>query len=166
MKIVVFSDSHGMISPMRRAAELHSDADLFLHLGDGCREFEMLCEQMGIKGQDVRGNCDLADYETPAFRLLEIGGCKIFMTHGHEFSVKFTLSELISAGEREGADLILFGHTHIPLCSYEKGIHLLNPGSIGTQSDYGLIQIGRMVRGEDGRMRPEILISNANLRKG
>ncbi len=157
MKIIVFSDSHGMIAPMKQAVQLHPDADLFLHLGDGCREFERMCQQMGINGQAVRGNCDMGAFDTPVTRTLEMGGCRIFLTHGHEFAVKYTLTDLISAGRREGAHLILFGHTHSPLCSYGEGIHLLNPGSIGFSHSYGVVQIGRTVRESDGTVRPEIL---------
>lgn len=161
MKIIVFSDSHGVPYAMKRAMEQHSDADLFLHLGDGCREFENLCREYSLPGQAVRGNCDMGAFDTPVTRTLEMAGCRIFLTHGHEFGVKYTLTDLLAAGKREGAHLILFGHTHNPLCSFEDGIHLLNPGSVGFSGSYGVVQILRTVRGEDGRARPEILISNA-----
>lgn len=164
MKIIVFSDSHGAVFPMRRAAETHAGADLFLHLGDGCREFERLCADMGLNGQAVRGNCDIGAADTPVTRILEAGGCRIFMTHGHEFGVKYTLTDLIAAGKREGAGLILFGHTHIAFCGYEEGIHLLNPGSIGMADSFGVVQIGRRILGEGGKTRPEILISTAKIR--
>lgn len=168
MKLIVFSDSHGHSGPMRRAAELHPDADLFLHLGDGNRDFERLCDDHSLPHEAVRGNCDLGAYDVPTTRLLDLSGCRILLTHGHEYGVKYTLTDLIRAGRAQNADLILFGHTHIPLCSYhaedgQRGIHLLNPGSIGYNSSYGIVRIGRTVRDPDGGTHPEILTSTTRI---
>ena len=163
MKVIVFSDSHGVTGPMREAAQLHSDAELFLYLGDGCRDFEKMCGELGLSGLCVRGNCDLAAFDVPTVRTEEVGGCRIFLTHGHEFGVKYTMGELISAGKEQGADLILFGHTHKAYCGYEEGIYLMNPGSVGFSSSYGIVQIGGQTRGSDGLPHPGILLSTASV---
>lgn len=168
MKLIVFSDSHGHSGPMRRAAELHPDADLFLHLGDGSRDFERLCDDLALPNKAVRGNCDMGAFDLPTTRVLDLSGCRILLTHGHEYGVKYTLTDLIRSGRKQGADLILFGHTHIPLCSYHAeegggGIHLLNPGSIGYSGSYGIVRIGKGVRDLAGRTHPEILTSTTTL---
>lgn len=168
MKLIVFSDSHGHSGYMKQAAELHRDADLFLHLGDGHRDFEQLCADLELPGEAVRGNCDLGAFSLPIVRILDLQGCRILMTHGHEHGVKYTLTDLLELGREQGAHLILFGHTHIALCTYHaeegrSGIHLLNPGSITFGRSYGIVQIGRSVRDADGRKVPEILTSIAKI---
>lgn len=78
----------------------------------------------------VRGNCDtevdqmvlpfpiLADYA-----LLESEGHMIFLTHGHHFHAE-ALPPLCPG------DVLLHGHTHVPLCTAKDGITVLNPGSV------------------------------------
>ena len=42
-----------------------------------------------------------------------------------------------------GADLVLCGHTHIPLERDLMGLHLMNPGScMGSRGTYGVIELG------------------------
>lgn len=79
----------------------------------------------------VRGNCDtevdqmvldfpiLADYA-----LLSEGGRLIFLTHGHIFNENH-----LPPLHRD--DLLLQGHTHVPLCRETAGgVTILNPGSV------------------------------------
>ena len=42
MRIVVFSDSHGITAAMEAAIAQQKDAKLFIHLGDGLDEFKRL----------------------------------------------------------------------------------------------------------------------------
>ena len=62
------------------------------------------------------------------------------MTHGHTLGVKGGRDELCREAARNGADIVLFGHTHVPSLEYiEKGsirgvdkpLVLFNPGSLG-----------------------------------
>ena len=39
MKIIVISDTHGNEKKLENIILKHQDADLFLHLGDGAKEF-------------------------------------------------------------------------------------------------------------------------------
>ena len=54
---------------------------------------------------------------------------------------------LLAAARRAGADIALFGHTHIPHEEYdpESGIYLFNPGSIGEpragRPSYGILSL-------------------------
>lgn len=77
----------------------------------------------------VRGNCDWSgDY--PQERIVEFGGERIFLTHGHRYNVRAGVTELASAAAKAGAGIAVFGHTHIPLAEERYGVILLNPGSI------------------------------------
>jgi len=141
-KIIVFSDSHGVSYNMERVFALHSDADAFIHLGDGAREFNKLCKLRGKVGYSLLGNCDssfLCLFADTPHAVYTIGGKRFFMTHGNAYGVKSGKEELLKvAAERcPDADFVLYGHTHVSENSYlseasgfEKPIYLINPGSI------------------------------------
>lgn len=141
MNILVFSDSHGAVAPMRAAVDAVKP-DLVLHLGDYDRDrraLAALCPGLDCRG--VRGNCDGPG--SPERLLLELGGKKLLLVHGHRQRVKEDLTALYLSAREAGADAALFGHTHIPCRETEGGILLLNPGSIGMGSppSYALLTI-------------------------
>ncbi len=72
-------------------------------------------------------------------------GKKIFLTHGDLYGVKYGTERLGYAAEERGADIVLFGHTHIPHEEYisaQKPYYLFNPGSISSPSySYGIITL-------------------------
>ena len=60
MKLLVFSDSHGMPLYMRETLEKHRDVDAVIFLGDGQNDFQMMRALFpNIAFYSVRGNCDL-----------------------------------------------------------------------------------------------------------
>lgn len=146
MRIVVFSDSHNEFFAIKRIMDLNqSRGDLFLHLGDGNREFEdirTLYPQCAFLG--VAGNCDLLCTETGE-RVLEEGGIRILMTHGHAYGVKSGLASLIREAKKQQVQLVLYGHTHRPEVTEEDGILLFNPGTLrpsyGQKATYGIVEI-------------------------
>jgi predicted phosphodiesterase len=89
----------------------------------------------------------------PIYRLIDVGGYKVFMTHGHAYSVKSGYDEICREASRLGADIVLFGHTHVPTLEYiEKGsirgvdrrLAIFNPGSLGGLFDgsFGNLSVG------------------------
>lgn len=148
IKLVVFSDTHGSTWGMREVISMHPTADCYLHLGDGAAEFEALCTSMGLPHIGVRGNCDLA-CDLPLDRLVSFGDYNFYMTHGHICQVKFSNTLLKLRAREAGADVILFGHTHIPLCEYhseceDHPLYLVNPGSLASgagRGSFALIEI-------------------------
>jgi len=59
MKVVVISDTHGDSDIFYEIASRNQNADLFIHLGDGEREFEDMCSAFPISAfLMVRGNND------------------------------------------------------------------------------------------------------------
>ncbi len=141
MRIVVFSDSHRMTSRVFEIIERHKDnADLFIFLGDGNDDVsEAMMIYPDIKIERVSGNCDFS-CEYPAQKLIEFASKKIFFTHGHPYYVKHNLDSLERESQSLGADICLFGHTHIPYIAKKDGISYLNPGSCSVGS-YGIIDI-------------------------
>ncbi len=130
MHILVVADSHGDTSSIREAMTRHPEITRVLHCGDGEADVVALSTAFpSIRFDGVRGNCDLGAL-FPLQRLLRIGGRRIFMTHGHAYGTKYGVDELVEQGRKDRADVVLFGHTHRPLIERERGILLVNPGSI------------------------------------
>ena len=62
---------------------------------------------------------------------LTLDGVKFFLTHGHRYSVKYTLDALLNAAYFAGADMVLFGHTHRAVSETMQGLYVVNPGTAG-----------------------------------
>lgn len=128
MRIIVISDTHrrqrDLIDRMMKLPK----PDLILHLGDNVEDGENISKIFGIETLIVRGNGDFnSDY--PYDRIVNVGDKKIFMTHGHRHNVKRDFMSLYYRGLELGADIVLYGHTHVPVNVIEKGIVIMNPGS-------------------------------------
>ena len=93
----------------------------------------------------VRGNNDLASM-LPDQLLIELGGHKIWMEHGHLVPNLMTLA---FRAKDHGADIALFGHTHEPLCEYAYGVMLLNPGSAGNRCRGGAARASLLLLDKD-----------------
>ena len=147
MKILVFSDSHGKNALMNDVIKkLNDEVELVLFLGDCIEDFEDLCYIYPDKQFiSVLGNCDFND-RAPIERIVEIGGIKIFMSHGHRYRVKSGHDRVIYEAEKHNANICLYGHSHTPNNVLINGIHLMNPGSISEPRgvdypSYGVIEI-------------------------
>ena len=139
MKILIFSDSHGDFGSMMAAIEKEGKVDMIIHAGDVCRDIEDLqfaYPRITVAG--VRGNNDFFVRDFPDERTFEVEGVKIFITHGHLFSVKYSLDGLLKAARERGADLCVFGHTHVNHREDADGIVLYNPGR--ASRGYGVLE--------------------------
>ena len=112
MEILVVSDTHGRASRLSEVLE-RTNADTLLFLGDGLRDLSVV--PAGVAVYAVRGNCDFMGFDTPDARLEIFDTCRVFMTHGHRYGVKSSLSAAIRAAAERSADVLLYGHTHVPL---------------------------------------------------
>ena len=131
MIAAVFSDSHGSAELMMEAVR-RCRPDVIVHLGDYERDaFELHDEFPHIPFFSVAGNCDMGR-RSPLWDTVQLGPVKAFICHGHTYNVKMGLYSLYYAAQEQGAQLALFGHTHIPCNEEIGGVHLINPGSAGT----------------------------------
>lgn len=131
MKILVLSDTHGDIKKAEEAIRQNEDVDLIIHLGDYFRDAQKLSSMFPeIPIEYIYGNSDFLIENVPAEKTLEYCGKRIFLTHGHRYSVKWDYSKLEKKAEEIHADLLLFGHTHIAEVVEKHGRYLINPGSI------------------------------------
>ena len=151
MKILVFSDSHGRMDLMHNAMELECPRRVFF-LGDNYRDGQALASAYPDVPMDiVQGNCDFA--MGPDELLVEAGGVRFLITHGHRYHAKSGTDYLVEAGKRKGAAVVCFGHTHEALNMPEGGIWLFNPGTAGgvhNRPGYGVILA------ENGTFRTEL----------
>jgi len=138
MQILVFSDSHHVTSLMEKSVR-DLEPDLILHLGDCDSDTCILTETFPhIPLRVVRGNCDLLS-KSPLLENFLIVERRVIMTHGHRYEVKSGYDSLIHMGQSARADILLFGHTHIPHYEQVDTMHVLNPGS--ARESCALIQI-------------------------
>lgn len=145
IRVLVVSDTHGNTARLEAALRQQPKAALTIHLGDGEWDMDEVCGEFpGRQFLSVAGNCDFGS-SRPDRGETVIGGKRIFYTHGHAFFVKSGLDRVVDEAVTRGADILLFGHTHIPVSEYRSGLYILNPGSLGYPRDgvptYGVIDI-------------------------
>ena len=101
-----------------------------------------------ILGSFVAGNNDFFS-SLPREKEIMAGNYRVFMTHGHYYYVGSGIEDLKREALARGADVAMFGHTHIPLIEYGDGIVVMNPGSIsyprqeGKRPSYILMDIDK-----------------------
>ncbi|AXI00005.1 metallophosphoesterase [Sporosarcina sp. PTS2304] len=133
MKIVITGDTHipgrGTSLPKRLIEECRI-ADLILHTGDwkSTKAVQLLSSYAEVKG--VVGNVDDEELHTqfPLQQIIEVKGKRIGIVHGHG-TQKTTEKRAIEAFEGMSVDIIVFGHSHIPIVRYMNKTLLINPGS-------------------------------------
>jgi len=136
MRIVVMSDSHGDSRSVEELIAREHHADGFVHLGDGARDWIYTVPGSGQFLIGVRGNGDFG-VALPLILTEDWEGKKFFCCHGHTFRVKMGLYELQAAASQIHADVILYGHTHIPDIERQGDRLLICPGSINAITGRG-----------------------------
>lgn len=159
MKALIFSDIHGSENAMLRVDELikKHNPDLIILLGDllyhGPRnDLPLGYQPKGVipllnKYKDkiiaVRGNCeaevDQMVLEFPCMSTYSevfVDGLKLTLTHGHIYNEEKIVP---------GASIMLYGHTHIPVCYKKNDIIFFNPGSTsipkgGNKASFGIYE--------------------------
>lgn len=144
-KILIVSDTHGDIETLDKVIQKEKEGLTYLlHLGDHHFDLEDIESSLdNVNVLKVKGNCDFVR-ETEEIEFT-INGKKIFMAHGHFYGVKDSYSSIFYRGYELGADIVLFGHTHIKYNQNMNGVHLFNPGTLcfrrfGKRT-YGLLTI-------------------------
>lgn len=124
MTIILISDSHGNKAGIDRIFNT-LEFDYLFFTGDGLGDMGDYSYLENV--YTVCGNCDFFSREV-IDREVEIGGYKIFMTHGHKYGVKLGLSKLVEKAKEVGAQIVFYGHTHIQKIENIDNIYFINPG--------------------------------------
>jgi len=121
----------------------------------------------------VRGNRDWFRFkDLPLKRIVEIGGKRIGLTHGHlswgnyagdklNFLLRgpqtFDFFAQRAAKEMEGVDALVFGHNHEPMVKEMDGKLVINPGSACCQVLKDRLPTVGLLHIEEGEIRVEIV---------
>ena len=154
LKVLALADTH---APRRwkgvpqSLLEPLQSCDLILHAGDVCTpnvldELSVFAPVHAVLGNN--DGDDVAEWGAPTELELELEGVRVAMIH--------IAGPKQGRGRRMGrqfpdADIVVFGHSHMPVDIVEDGTHLFNPGSptdprrepVGS---YGWLELG------DGRI--------------
>lgn len=150
-KIVIVSDTH---IPMRAKklprvlVDACQHADFIIHAGDWQTmdvyfEFAAYAETDGVTGNT--DPWDIAD-RFGQKKIIAFGDLKIGVVHGDGIR-KTTEQRAFDAFKEDSVDIIVFGHSHIPIMHEIDGVMMFNPGSPTdkrqqTQYSFGLLEIG------------------------
>ncbi len=176
MKIGVLADTH---IPDRnrglppRVLERFASVEIVLHAGDITEidVLQQLQESVSLTFA-VYGDRDPANVRSllQETQVLEFGGCRVGLIHGHHELVQNPLARLRGLlgaspytpeffdnlrSRFNGVDAIIFGHTHVPYARVHEGIFFFNPGSLVPRRgmpSVGLLEIDP--RGISGRILP------------
>ncbi|MBJ9292947.1 phosphodiesterase [Citrobacter werkmanii] len=160
MKLMFASDIHGSLPATERVLELFSasGAQWLVILGDvlnhGPRnalpegyapaQVAERLNELAARIIAVRGNCDsevdqmLLHFPiTAAWQQILTENQRLFLTHGHLFGPQNMPA--LSAG-----DVLVYGHTHLPVAELQGDVYHFNPGSVsipkgGFAASYGIL---------------------------
>ncbi len=166
MNFLIFSDSHRNTQFLNESIKKSRNIDAILFLGDGISDLGYESRYMDIPIYAVVGNCDLFSLFQPNIPekelLLHFGEYTVMMMHGHIYGVKSSYESAAAHAVRQGADILLFGHTHKPLekrfaegdkvggVILKKPLYIFNPGSIGQRGEDGFYSFGTLTISEKG----------------
>lgn len=148
MRVLIISDTHGDDSAIVEVRRREPRIDVLLHAGDSLGSESFYQNYLRCITYFVAGNCD-GFCGLPSYESFVLGRHRVFMAHGHRYAVygRDVSHELLRAAQEEGADILVFGHTHVPLVEKRDGILCINPGSLsrprqkGHRPSYALLSI-------------------------
>lgn len=144
MRVLVVSDSHGKNDDVKNTIIQVGKIDMFIHLGDVERGPEYIKSLVDCETHIIAGNNDW-DLDLPTEETFMMGKYKVLITHGHRFYSSVPRMEEYAL--KNGYDIVMYGHTHVPLIHQGENVTILNPGSIsyprqeGRKQTYLLIDI-------------------------
>lgn len=138
MRILIVSDTHGICKKLVTVLEKVGKIDFLIHAGDVCGDEDYIRSIAGCGCMMVSGNNDFMSglKKTETFML---ENHRIFLTHGHHEGVYYGTDRLIYRAMEEGADVVIYGHTHCPSVEYDEDsdIFVVNPGSLSLPRQAG-----------------------------
>jgi putative phosphoesterase len=139
MRIALVSDTHlprfGRVLPRALIEGITAaGVERILHAGDWTLPFVVGLLEAIAPVEGVAGNNDAPELlaRFGLQRVVEIGGVRIGLTHGHLGRSSITTPEraIEAFADEPGLDAIVFGHSHVPLVRrLPDGRWLANPGS-------------------------------------
>lgn len=130
-RLGIVSDSHDRGIYLEQWLNLAKRAryDAVFHLGDYDSDARWLSRRLDVPMICVAGNCDMFS-KLPRMARAAYGQQRILAVHGHLQDVKYGYEKLSYYAEEQGANIALFGHTHVPFADWVGGVLLVNPGAL------------------------------------
>ena len=152
MKVGIISDTHihSLDAGMKLAEKLFkgpfSAVDVILHAGDHTFSDLASCFYP-LPWYSVRGNMDLPQPDFPLQRVVQLADTRIGMVHGWG-APNGIEKRVLDSFSAENIDVLVFGHSHRPVCRRVGSVLLLNPGSptdrrSAPHHTVGLLHIGQ-----------------------
>lgn len=149
MRILVISDTHIPRVAQDLPAKLYDEmkrADMILHAGDLIDEDVLdKIKKVNKEVRAVYGNMDSPEVRRrlTSKETVQAGNFKIGLIHG--FGAPKDILDTVR-NEFNAVDVIVFGHTHIPLNIEKHGILFFNPGSptdtiFAKENTYGILEV-------------------------
>ena len=127
--LLIVSDSHHNQRILFDLVEKYPHMNYYLHLGDS----ELYQDEI-LPFVSVKGNND-CDPNYPSLKVLKIEEINLLMVHGHYYCLYGNKDALLAKARELNCKVVLFGHTHVPSDETQKGIRLINPGSLSYNRD-------------------------------
>jgi len=123
--------------------EILRNVDLVLHAGDvgelwALDQLSEIAAVVAVHGNDEGKN---VQSELPYQQVVTIAGHRILLWHSHFLDRDEELEQrggawgpkldrLAKRATQVGANIVIFGHTHIPMCRNHDGVLVINPGAL------------------------------------
>jgi putative phosphoesterase len=134
--IGVISDTHGLLRD--EAARIFKGVDMIVHAGD-------------VGGQDILNSLEKIAPVTAVSGNMDGGMIRTFLEEeeafefkGFKFHLIHDLAQISVAPESQGIQMVISGHTHVPLLRKKNGVMYLNPGSAGPERPNKPISLARV----------------------
>jgi putative phosphoesterase len=144
VKIGVISDTHGLVRP--EVARIFQGVDHILHAGDVGGGHVLAALRAIAPVTAVGGNNDDGTDGTDIVRVT-VGGWRTLLTHILP-RPDAPRREVVASLRREPADLVVFGHSHLPHDEVIDGVRFFNPASAGPRRFDYPIAVG-IISGDD-----------------
>lgn len=161
------------LDPQVIAIFKQAGVSLILHAGDISVPGVLTELEQVAQVKAVRGNRDWFGFkDLPLTRVIEIGGKRIGLTHGHLSWGSYVRDKLAfllrgpqsfeffaqrAAKEIDGVDALVFGHNHEPMIKEIDGKLVINPGSACCQVLENKAPSVALLHIDGGEMRAEIV---------
>jgi putative phosphoesterase len=148
--IGLISDTHfgeRLFDLPKELFEIWKNISLILHAGDiGDKnvldQLGKIAPVVAVHGNDEP---EATKYQFPNKQIISIYGHKILLWHSHYEDPKEEkarriglwgpkLDRIAALGENIGADIVVYGHTHVPMISNNGKTILINPGALASGS--------------------------------
>ena len=157
MKIGVLSDTHihsldaGIVLAEKLMGGPFAAVDAILHAGDHVHpDLESCFSPLPWYG--VCGNMDSPHGRLPIQRIVELADVRIGMVHGWGMPNGIE-KRVMGSFFGDDIDVLVFGHSHRPVCRQLGSILLFNPGSptdrrSAPHHTVGILDLGNEIKGE------------------